>query len=143
MSNITRSWNGYNDELVWAAAWLYKATGEVAYLDKAKQWYNEFNIAGKTGVFSWDDKNVGIHALMAELTGEQVYKDSLQSFCDNAVSGQTRSPDGMLFYMKWGSLRYASNAAFICLKVGKYKKIAELLFEVFEALLSLTFIVGY
>ena len=122
--NITSSWNGYNDELVWAAAWLYKATGDAAYLDKAKQYYNDFNIAGKTGVFSWDDKNVGIHALMAELTGEQVYKDSLQSFCDNAVSGQTRSPNGMLFYYQWGSLRYASNAAFICLKVRRLRIIS-------------------
>ena len=112
------SWNGYNDELVWGAAWLYKATGDEAYLNKAKQYYQNFNLGGQTGVFSWDDKNVGVHVLMAELTGEATYKNPLKSFCDNAVSGQTRSPQGMLFYYQWGSLRYASNAAFICLKVN-------------------------
>ena len=103
--------------MVWGAAWLYKATGDETYLNKAKQYYQQFNLGGQTGVFSWDDKNTGVHVLMAELTGENTYKQPLQSFCDNAVSGQTRSPNGMLFYYQWGSLRYASNAAFICLKV--------------------------
>ena len=97
--------------------WLYKATGDETYLDKAKQYYSQFNLAGQTGVFSWDDKNVGIHVLMAELTGESVYKEPLKQFCDHAVSGQQKSPQGMLYYYQWGSLRYASNAAFICLKV--------------------------
>jgi len=113
-----KSWNGYNDELVWGAAWLYKATGDVAYFNKAKKYYNDFSLEGKTGVFSWDDKTVGVHALMAEFTGDKKYTDSLKKFCDNAVSGQTRSPGGMLHYAEWGSLRYASNAAFICLQAA-------------------------
>ena len=115
---LFRSWSGYNDELVWAAAWLYKATGNETYLTKAEQYYGQFGFEGKTGVFSWDEKTVGIHALLADLTGKQKYKDSLESFCDHAVSGQKRSLQGMLYYMKWGSLRYASNAAFICLQVS-------------------------
>ena len=28
------SWSGYNDELLWSAAWLYKATGDQMYMDK-------------------------------------------------------------------------------------------------------------
>ena len=120
--NITRSW-GYEDELVWAAAWLYKATEDSAYLDKAEQYYNDFNLAYQDWFFSWDNKKIGVHTLMAELTGDQIYKDSVQGFCDYAVSGQSRSPGGMLFYDGWGSLRYASNVAFICLKVNKYKKV--------------------
>ena len=105
--------------MVWGAAWLYKATGEAAYLNKAKQYYNQFGLSSQTGVFSWDDKNVGVHALMAEITGESTYKSPLKSFCDHAVNGQQRSPKGMLFYYQWGSLRYASNAAFVCLQVIK------------------------
>ena len=100
--------------------WLYKATGDETYLDKAKEYYSNFNLAWQTGYFSWDDKNVGIDVLMAELTGETVYKNPLKQFCDHAVSGQERSPEGMLFYNQWGALRYASNAAFICLKVTEY-----------------------
>ena len=104
--------------MVWGAAWLYKATGEQAYLDKAKQYYSDFNLKYQTGVFSWDDKNLGVHALMADLTGDADYTTSLEQFCDDAVDGlPQRSPNGMLFYYQWGSLRYASNAAFICLQV--------------------------
>ena len=114
---IFRSWSGYNDELVWGAAWLYKATGDVAYFNKAKQYYDQFGLEGKIGVFSWDDKTVGVHALMAEFTGEKKYTDSLKKFCDHAINDQTKSPGGMLHYMQWGSLRYAANAAFICLQV--------------------------
>ena len=114
-----RSWNGYKDELVWGAAWLYKATGDSAYLNKAEKYYNEFDLGGKIGIFSWDDKTVGVHALMAEMTGDSVYKDSLKKFCDHAANGQQKSPGGMLYYAEWGSLRYASNAAFICLQVKK------------------------
>ena len=115
-----RSWSGYNDELVWGAAWLYKATGDVAYFNKAKQYYDQFGLEGKIGVFSWDDKTVGVHALMAEFTGDKKYTDSLKKFCDHAINGQTKSPGGMLHYMQWGSLRYAANAAFICLQVRNY-----------------------
>ena len=56
---------------------------------------------------------------MAEFTGEKKYTDSLKKFCDHAINGQTKSPGGMLHYMQWGSLRYAANAAFICLQVWK------------------------
>ena len=88
-------------------------------MEKAKQYYSQFNLGGQTGVFSWDDKTVGVHALMSELTGDAVYKDSLAKFCDHAMNGQQKSPGGMLYYMEWGSLRYAANAAFICLQVKK------------------------
>ena len=114
----SRSWSGFNDELVWGAAWLHKATGDSAYLTKAQSYYDNFGLKDKIGVFSWDDKTVGVHALLAEATGEAKYTDSLEKFCDHAVSGQQRSPGGMLYYMQWGSLRYAANAAFICLQVN-------------------------
>merc|ERR1712213_121251 len=113
-----KSWSGYNDELVWGAAWLYKATGDVAYFNKAKKYYDQFGLEGKIGVFSWDDKTVGVHALMAEFTGEKKYTDSLKKFCDHAINDQTKSPGGMLHYMQWGSLRYAANAAFMCLQAA-------------------------
>jgi len=57
---------------------------------------------------------------MAEMTGEATYKDSLEKFCDHAIHGQKKSPGGMLYYMEWGSLRYAANAAFICLQARTY-----------------------
>ena len=118
-ASLFSSFSGYNDELVWAALWLHKATGEQAYLDKAKSMYDQFGLG--TGWFSWDDKAVGVQVLMAEaFPSEQKYQNAIKGYCDNAVSGQTRSPQGQLFYAQWGSLRYASNAVFICLQVLIY-----------------------
>jgi endoglucanase len=32
------SWSGFNDELVWGAIWMYRATNETAFLDKAQSY---------------------------------------------------------------------------------------------------------
>lgn len=53
---------------------------------------------------------------MAKLTGKTKYLDAVRLFCDSKVT-QQKTPKGLLFLGKWGSLRYASNVAFICLKV--------------------------
>lgn len=59
-----KSYSGYDDELIWAAAWLYKATKDNTYLKLAKSMYNKIN--GKYSVrdvYSWDDKLVGAQVL--------------------------------------------------------------------------------
>ena len=41
------SYSGYKDELVWGAAWLYRATKDPNYLKKAEKYYNEFGMSGQ------------------------------------------------------------------------------------------------
>ena len=41
-----RSYSGYQDELAWAAVWLYKATGEATYLNYAKTIYSGNGFSG-------------------------------------------------------------------------------------------------
>ena len=113
---MIRSWSGYNDELAWAAAWLYRATKQSNYLNKAVEYYNKIKSRGE--VFSWDDKSMGVYALLAQLTNKQEYKQKLNNFCDWMRNNQKKSPKGQLYFQEWGSLRYSANAAFICLRVG-------------------------
>ena len=128
MNNCNRSWSGYNDELVWAAIWLYKATMESKYLEKAKSLYDQFNLGNSKDVFSWDNKKTGVYALMAEaVPDDKKYQKSLEDFCDHVISGVQKSPKGQLYFFQWGSLRYASNAAFICLQVSGNNKIPNFL----------------
>ena len=116
---LCRSWSGYQDELIWSALWMHKATNEDEYLEKAKSMYTEFDFSGKYGVPSWDDKSASIQVLMYEATGESQYKASLETFCDKAVSGTTMSPQGQLWEdIGWGSLRYSANVAFVCLQAS-------------------------
>lgn len=53
----------HQDELVWAAAWLHRATNSKTYLD-----YLGSKQAGGTRMsFSWDDKYVGAQILVAKV----------------------------------------------------------------------------
>lgn len=51
----TRRSSDYKDELVWAAVWLYKATGNRDYLEYAEKNYRE----GPAWAFCWDEKWAG------------------------------------------------------------------------------------
>jgi endoglucanase len=65
ISNLTlqtisyRSWD-YRDELVWAAAWLYRATNDNNYLNTAESFYNEFGLQYWGGNLGWDNKVAGV-----------------------------------------------------------------------------------
>jgi hypothetical protein len=64
ISNLTfltisyRSYD-YKDELVWAAAWLYRATNDNTYLNTAESLYTQFSIGSANGL-DWDDKGSGV-----------------------------------------------------------------------------------
>jgi hypothetical protein len=52
--------SSYNDELVWAAAWLYRATNDTTYLNTAESLYKEFDLGSSNGWLDWDDKVSGV-----------------------------------------------------------------------------------
>jgi len=70
-SGFYNSWSGYNDELVWGAIWLYRATNEQAFLDKAQSYYANLSNQQQTTIKSykwthaWDDKSYGSYVLLA------------------------------------------------------------------------------
>ena len=49
--------HNFVDELGWASIWLYKATGEYEYLDKAITFFP--SISYPAWAFDWDDKDTG------------------------------------------------------------------------------------
>ena len=127
---LLRSWSGYVDELIWSAAWLFKATGKSSYLEKAEAlWVDK-----SYGEFSWDDKTAGGNVLLAQLTGDPKYINRAVSFCNNLADFAQKTPKGMVWIQQWGSLRHASNVALICLETAniddpsvdatKYRKFA-------------------
>jgi len=111
----TYSSGGYEDELSWGALWLYKATNDPAYLQKAIQHYGEPDYLWS---FVWDDKRYGNMVLLAQITGEQQYKDHVErhlQFWVNNGNGITYSPGGQAHLTQWGSLRHSMNAALTAL----------------------------
>nr|AOV94256.1 cellulase [Antipaluria urichi] len=113
------SFNGYGDELVWAAAWLAKATNDQSYLDKANDLYEEFSIASlKTLNLSWGDKTAGIEALMSQITDSDSHKQKLKSYVEDVMNNRPRTPKGLVYLNDWGSLRYSANAVFIAMRTA-------------------------
>ncbi|XP_050726714.1 endoglucanase 4-like [Eriocheir sinensis] len=122
-----RSWSGYGDELCWAALWLYRATGDASYLDKAQAAWDEFEMAGDEVLqFSWDDKHAGVFALgsMVDPTNSQ-YETGLKTFLDFLKNDAPYTPEGLVFLDQWGANRHAANVAFIALWAAKYGDSAE------------------
>ncbi|WP_202806591.1 glycoside hydrolase family 9 protein [Kribbella catacumbae] len=120
------SWSGYQDELVWGAIWLYRATGDAAYLTKAKTEYLKLSTEPQGSersyrwTIAWDDKSYGAYVLLAKLTGEQVYVSDANRWLDYWTTGYNGnrirySPGGQAVLDTWGSLRYAANTAFAAL----------------------------
>ncbi|MFC7549411.1 glycoside hydrolase family 9 protein [Plantactinospora sp. GCM10030261] len=125
-TSFYRSWSGYQDELVWAAIWLHRATGESAYLAKAESEYDRLGTEPQSTTRSykwtiaWDNKQFGAYVLLAKLTGKQKYVDDANRWLDYwtvGVNGQRvpYSPGGMAVLDSWGALRYAANTAFAAL----------------------------
>src|SRR5690606_90995 len=130
VGGIYESWSGYRDELVFGAIWLAQATSgteSASYLAKAEAAYA--NIPREEGTtvpkykwtYDWDDKTIASEILLAKLTGKEQYITDATRWIDyttdrvNGYNGQkaTYSPGGQIFYLNWGSLRYAAGSAFL------------------------------
>ncbi|XP_021757560.1 endoglucanase 20-like [Chenopodium quinoa] len=114
------SYSGYQDELLWAAAWLYKASGNSKYLN-----YVSSNKGWSQAVseFSWDNKYAGVQILLAKefLAGKRMlsdYKSKADSFVCSIVpeSGSAQfqtTPGGLLFVRDAANLQYVTSASMI------------------------------
>lgn len=118
-ANYYRSYSGYWDELLWAAAWLHRATGESLYLQRAEAIFNE-RFANTTirWTHDWDNKLPGAAILLAQMTGKQVYRTAVERWLNFWTVGDggsrvARTSGGLAWLSQWGSLRYVSNAAFL------------------------------
>uniref|UniRef100_H2YTC8 Endoglucanase n=1 Tax=Ciona savignyi TaxID=51511 RepID=H2YTC8_CIOSA len=108
------------DERIWAAAWLYKATGERGYLADATRQYHQ--AAGPYLVeteLSWDRKMIAVQVLMANLTGEAIYRDRVADFMNKVMNEVRSTPQGIMWLRKWAPNRYAANAAMIAIMASQ------------------------
>ena len=114
VASFYNSWSGYHDELCWASAWLYRATGEQDYLDRSEVHYSEAS-PDPNWSQSWDGKINGSAVLLAALTGKQIYRNYVEQHLGYFMPGGgiSYSPGGLAWLDQWGSLRYASNTAFM------------------------------
>ena len=92
-----------DDDIGWAATWLYRATGEQQYLDKALQYYRS-----KTQwAFSWKHTLPGTQLMMYITTGDVQYATHVQQFLNSwrPGGGVTYTPGGLAWRQGSRTLR--------------------------------------
>ncbi|MFZ5986220.1 MAG: glycoside hydrolase family 9 protein [Bacillota bacterium] len=119
------SWSGFIDELMWASTWLYLATNDSTYLEKAESFVPLLNRQGQSTTIEykwghcWDDSHYGAMLLLSRITNKQEYHDFVQMHLDwwtpEGYNGEKvrYTPGGLAWLDSWGSLRYATTAAFL------------------------------
>jgi hypothetical protein len=140
-----KSWSGYQDELIWAAIWLYFATEDAQYLTKAENGYDSLpkepqSVTPKyKEALSWDDKTYGCYVLLAKITDKPKYHADAQRWLNwwsygyktrksggaswNGDSGIVYTPKGLSWIRDWGPLRYAANTAFAAFVYAECKSV--------------------
>nr|8IHW_A Chain A, Endoglucanase [Eisenia fetida] len=115
--------SAYEDELAWGAAWLYRATEEQEYLDRAYEFGTTTNTAW---AYDWNEKIVGYQLLLTTSAGQTDFLPRVENFLRNWFPGGSvqYTPLGLAWLAQWGPNRYAANAAFIALVSAKYNILA-------------------
>uniref|UniRef100_K3ZDW4 cellulase n=1 Tax=Setaria italica TaxID=4555 RepID=K3ZDW4_SETIT len=111
--------SGDEDELIWAAVWLFVATGGADY--KAFI-LGDGNSGGVQSALSWYNKFLGAQALLIldgklpDAGNPAAMKRSLEQFLCNVAQhggGAKLSPGGMLWTQPWNNLQFVTSAAFV------------------------------
>ncbi|MCL7049711.1 hypothetical protein MKW94_030801 [Papaver nudicaule] len=113
------SYSGYNDELLWAASWLYVATKKPIYLS----YIQEEAITANVAEFSWDLKYAGVQVLLSKLylEGEktlETYKKQADNFVcsvlpDSAYHQIYTTPGGLVHLRDGANTQYVTGTAFL------------------------------
>ncbi|KAK8602406.1 hypothetical protein V6N13_057963 [Hibiscus sabdariffa] len=113
------SFSGFNDELSWAAAWLYSATHRKKYF----KYLTEEAVPANVDEFNWDLKFAGTQILLSEFFFEGT--DEFRTFNENANSyicsvlpqspyhETSMTPGGLLHLRDGANLQYATGASLL------------------------------
>ncbi|CAN1180515.1 Endoglucanase 8 [Linum perenne] len=135
--------SGYEDELVWAAAWLFKATKAKDYwsyvvknageLDKMELKSTDgFTYSGETlGEFGWDTKTAGINVLVASqlkpnnATDTTAFTPAADKFiCSILPESPTVavqfSPGGLLFKSGGSNTQHVTSVSFLFIAYARH-----------------------
>ncbi|XP_062178860.1 endoglucanase 18-like [Phragmites australis] len=128
----------YQDELLWAASWLYHATGNRSYLSYATgKNGKEFADLGNPRYFSWDDKRAGTEVLLSRVSffashgsdvgqdqGLLLYKQTADAvmciLLPDSDTAAFRTEGGLLYVADWNSLQHPVASAFLAAIYSDY-----------------------
>ncbi|KAG0557318.1 hypothetical protein KC19_11G119800 [Ceratodon purpureus] len=112
--------SGYHDELLWAAAWLYRASNNTQFLQYV---VDNSTLSNDVCEFSWDNKHAGTQILLSKLylageTSLEPYAKQAAAFvCHvlprNPWSQVSYTPGGLLYVRLGANTQYVTGSSFI------------------------------
>ncbi|KAJ8467760.1 hypothetical protein OPV22_030312 [Ensete ventricosum] len=123
------SYSGFQDELLWGAAWLYKATRTSSYLSFAQSLGINYN----SETFSWDSKIPGAAVLIAresvvdEKEAASGFRQQAERFVCNVLPKSPSvsvnyTPGGLLYMLNGSNMQYVTSTTFLLSTYAKYLK---------------------
>ncbi|XP_057774477.1 endoglucanase 8-like isoform X2 [Salvia miltiorrhiza] len=149
-------YSGYQDELLWGAAWLYIASKKNLYWNYVTQNMINFKpqIESALFEFGWDAKHAGINVLLSKLvlnnsmeasTPFLSYADSF--ICSLVPDSPTKtvqfSPGGLLIKQGVCDLQHATALSFLVLAYARYLKKSPHLIRCNDKIITQTQLVGF
>ncbi|CAA3026124.1 endoglucanase 17 [Olea europaea subsp. europaea] len=123
--------SGYQDELLWGAAWLHKATKNRMYLNYIQANGQTLGADESDNTFGWDNKHVGARILLSKAFLVQKvqslhdYKSHADNYICSLIPGTPYSsaqytPGGLLFKMNDSNMQYVTSTSFLLVTYAKY-----------------------
>lgn len=105
--------NGYEDELLWAALWLWKATSSIEYKSFAIDQSRVLVEKTLTWSLVWDDKSNGVSYLLCQEFKDAAACRQTEGFLDYWAKTIRKTAGGLAYLSSWGSLRYPHSIGYI------------------------------
>ncbi|XP_058098719.1 endoglucanase 23-like [Magnolia sinica] len=123
--------DGYQDELLWGAAWLRRASQNDSYLSYIQNNGKTLGADDNINEFGWDNKHAGLNVLVSKefLEGQvmslQSYKESADSFMCTLIPESSSShiqytPGGLIYKPGGSNMQHVTSIAFLLLTYANY-----------------------
>ncbi|XP_030453886.2 endoglucanase 1-like [Syzygium oleosum] len=125
------SYSGYQDELLWGASWIHRASQDSSYLAYIQSNGHTLGADDDDYSFSWDDKRAGTKILLSkgflEKNSEefQLYKAHSDNYICSLIPGTSGfqaqyTPGGLLYKGSASNLQYVTSTSLLLLTYAKY-----------------------
>ena len=120
MNNYYPSFS-YEDDLAWAAVWLYVAERNPKYIKDVKSYIYDKDGNPKDSFFknqwtmTWNDMSLPVMCMMAKITGKKDYKNAVKFNLNHWKDNVPTTPGGLKYLNQWGVLRYSAAESMIAL----------------------------
>ncbi|XP_042493910.1 endoglucanase 23-like [Macadamia integrifolia] len=123
--------DGYQDELLWGAAWMRRASQDDSYLNYIQNNGKTLGADENINEFGWDNKHAGLNVLISKEFLErnvyslESYKASADSFICTIIPESSSShieytPGGLIYKPGGSNMQHVTSIAFLLLVYANY-----------------------